>query len=138
MGALSRSDYGALTLRDWRPVGGDERDYDIPDPDDPNIVYGSGLGGRISRWDARTGQTANIAPYLEPNYGERQTTTAHHFVWVTPMAVSRVGPTTLYLGGEVVFASRDKGEPLVDHQSGPDRQGGGRERLRRRGRRGRR
>ena len=109
VGALSRSDYGALTPRDWRPVGGDERDYDIPDPDDPNIVYGSGLGGRISRWDARTGQVANIAPYLDPNYGERQTTTAHHFVWVTPMAVSRVGPTTLYLGGEVVFASRDKG-----------------------------
>ena len=114
-------------MRDWRPVGGDERDYDIPDPDDPNIVYGSGLGGRISRWDARTGQVANIAPYLEPNYGERQTTTAHHFVWVTPMAVSRAGPTTLYLGGEVVFASRDKGDALVDHQPGPDRQGRGRE-----------
>ena len=86
VGVASRSDYGALTFRDWRPVGGDERDYDIPDPDDPNIVYGSGLGGRISRWDARTGQVANIAPFLEPNYGERQTTTAHHFVWVTPMA----------------------------------------------------
>ena len=110
VGAQSRSDYGSLTLRDWRPVGGDERDYDIPDPDDPNIVYGSGLGGRISRYDARTGQVANIAPFLEPNYGERQTTTAHHFVWVTPLAVSRTGPTTLYLGGEVVFASQDKGD----------------------------
>jgi len=108
--ALSRSDDGALTFRDWRPVGGDERDYDIPDPDMPDIVYSTGLGGRVSRWDARTGQVANIAPFLEPNYGERQTSTAHHFVWVTPMAVSRVGPTTLYLGGEVVFASRDRGE----------------------------
>ena len=28
----SRSDYGAPNLRDWHPVGGDERDYDIPDP----------------------------------------------------------------------------------------------------------
>ncbi len=52
----SRSDYGATTCRDWHPVGGDERDYDIPDPGDPNIVYGSGLGGRVSRWDARTGE----------------------------------------------------------------------------------
>ena len=42
----SRSDYGALNMRDWHPVGGDERDYDIPDPVDPNIVFGSGLGGR--------------------------------------------------------------------------------------------
>ena len=39
----SRSDYGAPNLRDWHPVGGDERDYDIPDPADSNIVYGSGL-----------------------------------------------------------------------------------------------
>ncbi|MEO8812621.1 MAG: hypothetical protein ABI376_06895, partial [Caulobacteraceae bacterium] len=91
---LSRSDYGAIGVRDWNPVGGDERDYDIPDPDDPDIVYASGLGGKISRWDARTGQSANITPFPEPNYGERQTTTAHHFVWVTPMAVSRLGPTT--------------------------------------------
>ncbi len=109
VGIASRSDYGAIGYRDWTPVGGDERDYDIPDPDDPTIVYGSGLGGRISRWDARTGQVANITPFPEPNYGERQTTTAHHFTWVTPMAVSRAGPTTLYIGGEVVFASTDRG-----------------------------
>jgi len=110
VGIASRSDYGAITERNWGPVGGDERDYDIPDPDDPDIVYGSGLGGRISRFDARTGQVANIAPFLEPNYGERQTIPAHHFVWVTPMAISRAGPTTLYLGGEVVFASTDRGD----------------------------
>jgi photosystem II stability/assembly factor-like uncharacterized protein len=109
VGILSRSDYGAITYRDWNPVGGDERDYDIPDPDDPNIVYGTGLGGRISRWDAASGQVANITPFPVPNYGERQTSTAHHFTWVTPLAVSRVGPTTLYLGGEVVFASTDRG-----------------------------
>ena len=105
----SRGNQGAITDRDWTPVGGDERDYDIPDPDDPAIVYGSGLGGRISRWDARTGQTANISPFPVPNYGQRQTSTEHHFVWVTPMAISRAGPTTLYLGGEVVFASTDRG-----------------------------
>ena len=36
----SRSDYGAIGFRDWHPVGGDERDYDLPDPADPDIVYG--------------------------------------------------------------------------------------------------
>jgi photosystem II stability/assembly factor-like uncharacterized protein len=109
VGVVSRSDYGAIDARDWRPVGGDERDYDIPDPDDPNIVYGSGLGGRVSRFDATTGQSANITPYPISTYGQRQTKTLHHFVWVTPLAVSKVGPTMLYLGGEVVFASADRG-----------------------------
>ena len=106
----SRSDYGAIGWRDWTSVGGDERDYDIPDPEDPDIVYASGLGGRLNRYDARTGQSANIAPYPVSTYGQRQTTTEHRFVWVTPMAVSRAGPVTLYLGGEVVFASTDRGD----------------------------
>ncbi|HZK99376.1 MAG TPA: hypothetical protein VFC47_05715 [Caulobacteraceae bacterium] len=131
VGVASRGDYGAITFRDWNPVGGDERDYDIPDPDDPNIVYGSGLGGRISRWDARTGQSANITPFPYPNYGRRQTSTEHHFPWVTPLAISRAGPTTLYLGGEVVFASTDRGShwrvvspDLTGKQPGAERCGG--------------
>ncbi len=109
VGLSSRSDYGPPNLRDWRPVGGEERDYDIPDPEDPSIVYGTGLGGKLQRFDARTGEVADISPYLEPNYGRRQISTAHHFVWVTPLAVSRTGPVTLYLGGESVFRSTDRG-----------------------------
>ena len=109
MRIASRSDDGAIGEREWRPVGGDERDYVIPDPRDSNIVYSSGLGGRITRWDARTQQGANVTPYPLPNYGQRQTSTEHHFVWVTPMAVGKTEPVTLYLGAEVVFASVDGG-----------------------------
>jgi photosystem II stability/assembly factor-like uncharacterized protein len=105
----SRSDDGAIGDRDWRPVGGEERDYDIPDPHDPDIVYSSGLGGSITRWDARTHQRANVTAFPLPNYGRRQTSVEHHFVWVTPMAITKTEPTTLYLGAEVVFASTDGG-----------------------------
>ncbi|MBA3897694.1 MAG: hypothetical protein H0X36_11305, partial [Sphingomonadaceae bacterium] len=105
----SRSDYGAPNLRDWHPVGGDERDYDIPDPVDPNIVYGSGLGGHVSRWDARTGQSSEISPWPVSSYGLRPTTVKHYYNWVTPLVASRTGPATLYLGGEIVFRSRDRG-----------------------------
>ena len=105
----SRSDYGLLNLRDWHPVGGDERDYDIPDPIDPDIVYGSGLGGRVSRWDARTGEVTDVSPWPVQNYGLRPTTVAHHFNWVTPLVASRSGPPAIYLGGEVIFKSSDRG-----------------------------
>ncbi|MCA1694472.1 MAG: glycoside hydrolase, partial [Actinobacteria bacterium] len=105
----SRSDYGAPNLRDWHPVGGDERDYDVPDPVDPDIVYGSGLGGRVSRWDARTGQVTDVSPWPVQNYGLRPTTVAHHFNWVTPLVASRSGPPTIYLGGDVIFKSGDRG-----------------------------
>lgn len=109
VGIASRSDYGAPNLRDWHPVGGDERDYDIPDPLDPEIIYGSGLGGHVSRWDARTGTVADISPWPVSNYGLRPTTVAHHFNWVTPLVASRAGPPALYLGGEAIFKTLDRG-----------------------------
>jgi photosystem II stability/assembly factor-like uncharacterized protein len=105
----SRSDYGQITWRDWHPVGGDERDFDIPDPVDPDIVYGSGLGGHVSRWDARTGQVTDVSPFPLSNYGLRPTTVAHHFNWVNPLVSSRAGPPAIYLGGDVLFKSMDQG-----------------------------
>ena len=109
VGILSRSDYGAIGLRDWTPVGGDERDYDVPDPVDPNIVYGSGLGGRVSKWDARTGQVANISPWPVSSYGKRPTEVRYRYNWVTPLAVSHVGAPAIYLGSQLVFRSTDQG-----------------------------
>lgn len=105
----SRSDYGAPNFRDWHSVGGDERDYDIPDPQDASIVYGSGLGGHVSRWDANTGTVTDISPFPVPNYGLRPTTVEHHFNWVNPLVAARAGPMALYLGGEVIFRTLDRG-----------------------------
>jgi photosystem II stability/assembly factor-like uncharacterized protein len=106
---VSRSDYGAITYRDWHPVGADERDYDIPDPKDPDIVYGSGLGGRLSRWNARNGEVQNISPWPVSTYGARPTTVTYHYTWITPIAVSGVAPYPLYQGAQVLFRSTDQG-----------------------------
>ncbi|WP_174299498.1 sialidase family protein [Caulobacter sp. S45] len=109
VGIASRSDYGALSFRDWHPVGGDERDYDIPDPADPLIVYGSGLGGRVSKWDGRTGQVQNISPWPVSSYGKRPTLSRYHYLWVTPLVASRTGTPSIYLGAQVLFRSTDQG-----------------------------
>ncbi|MFO1507259.1 MAG: hypothetical protein U1F23_09385 [Lysobacterales bacterium] len=109
VGIASRSDYGVLSFRDWHPVGGDERDYDVPDPQDANIVYGSGLGGRLSRWNARTGEVQNISPWPVMSYGVRPTTVKYRYTWITPIAVSQIAPYPLYQGAQVLFRSLDKG-----------------------------
>jgi len=105
----SRSDYGSLTFRDWHSVGADERDDDIPDPRDPEIVYGSGLGGRLSRWHAKNGEVQNISPWPVSSYGARPTTVKYHYTWITPIAVSSVPPYPLYQGAQVLFRSTDQG-----------------------------
>jgi photosystem II stability/assembly factor-like uncharacterized protein len=110
IGTSTRSDYGALSFRDWNPVGGDERDYDIPDPQDANIIYGSGLGGRLSRWDKRTGEVQNIAPWpTSVSYGGRPTAFKYRYTWITPIAVSQKPPYPLYQGAQVLFRSLDRG-----------------------------
>ena len=54
----SRGDDGQITFRDWHPVGVEEYGYVAPDPLDPDIVY----GGKVSRYDRRTGRCSNVGP----------------------------------------------------------------------------
>jgi photosystem II stability/assembly factor-like uncharacterized protein len=108
--AASRSDYGQLTFRDWNPAGADERDYVIPFPGNPDLVYGSGLGGRISRWDAQTGQVQNVSPWPVSSYGRRPTTVRYRTTWIQPLAISKVAPHAIYASAQVLFRSLDGGD----------------------------
>ena len=109
VGAASRSDDGILTYRDWRPVGGEERGWDVPDPRDPDIVYGSGLGGTITRFDARTSQVKNVSPVAESTYGRRPVPGAYRWAWVFPIAISPKPPHALYAGAQYLLRSLDDG-----------------------------
>ena len=108
-GAASRSDFGSLTYRDWHPVGGEERGWDVPDPADPEIVYGTGLGGTITRFDARTGQVRNVSPVVESSYGRRPSGTGLRWTWIFPLAAARRPPYALYTGAQYVLRSLDRG-----------------------------
>ncbi|MEP6994331.1 MAG: hypothetical protein ABI968_07415 [Acidobacteriota bacterium] len=109
LGAASRSDYGSLSYRDWHPVGGEERGWDVPDPEDPEIVYCTGLGGTITRYDGRTGQVQNISPAVESTYGRRPTGEGLRWTWIFPLAVSRRPPHALYTGAQYLLRSLDQG-----------------------------
>ena len=109
VGIASRSDYGQITFRDWSPVGGDERDGDVPHPADPDVVYGAGLGGRISKWDRRTGQVQNVSPWPVGSYAARPGTTRYRYDWITPLAISPRPPYPIYTGAQVLFVSGDGG-----------------------------
>ena len=73
------------------------------------IVYGSGLGGRVTKWDGRTGQVQNISPWPVSSYGKRPTLSRYHYNWVTPLVASRTGAPSIYLGAQVLFRSTDQG-----------------------------
>jgi len=106
----SRSDYGRISFRDWNPVGGDERDGDVPDPLDANIVYGAGLGGRISKWDARTAQAQNVSPWPVSSYAANPREVEYRYDWITPLAIAAAPPHAMYTAAQVLFRSTDGGQ----------------------------
>ncbi|HEV8630322.1 MAG TPA: sialidase family protein, partial [Thermoanaerobaculia bacterium] len=110
VGIASRSDYGQLTFRDWHPVGGDERDYDLPSPRDPEIIFASGLGGRLSRWDGHTGQVTTVSPWPVSSYGADPRKVKYRSTWIQPIAIAGRDPFTLYAAAQVVFRSTDEGK----------------------------
>ncbi|MGB5553514.1 MAG: glycoside hydrolase, partial [Flavobacteriaceae bacterium] len=56
----SRGNGGQISFRDFMGVGADEYAYVAPDPKDPNIVY----GGRVIKFNKKTGQSQNVAPEI--------------------------------------------------------------------------
>jgi photosystem II stability/assembly factor-like uncharacterized protein len=106
----SRSDYGRISFRDWNPVGGDERDGDVPDPLNADIVYGAGLGGRITKWNANTAQVQNVSPWPVSSYAENPREVEYRYDWITPLAISAAPPHAMYTAAQVLFRSTDGGE----------------------------
>ena len=96
---LSRSDNGRITSMDWHPVAVEEYGYVAPDPLDPDIVY----GGKVTRYDRRTGQVQNVAPRLvrSPDYRALRT---------APLLFSPVNPRKLYFATNTVWQTTNGGQ----------------------------
>jgi hypothetical protein len=87
-----------ITYREWHPVGAEEYGYVAADPLDPNIIY----GGKISRFDKRTGQTQNISP-------EAVRSGKYRFVRTAPVLFNPIDKKTLYYAGNVLFKTMNGG-----------------------------
>ncbi|HET7750464.1 MAG TPA: hypothetical protein VFK81_13845, partial [Terriglobales bacterium] len=108
-GTLSRSDYGQITFRDWRPVGGDEGGYIVPDPSDPNFVYAGGTLGELHRFSWNTGESQDISPWPSVSFGTEISGRKYRFTWTSPIVFSPQDPQTLYMGAQMLLQTRDRG-----------------------------
>jgi photosystem II stability/assembly factor-like uncharacterized protein len=98
VGIASRGNDGKITFREWHPVGAEEYGYVAPDPLDPDIIY----GGKITRYNKRTGQVQHIAP-------EAVRSGKYRYVRTAPVLFSPIDPKTLFFAGNVLFKTRDGG-----------------------------
>ncbi|HVG90814.1 MAG TPA: hypothetical protein VNB54_04925, partial [Alphaproteobacteria bacterium] len=95
----SRGNDGEITMREWHPVAAEEYGYVVPDPLDPDVVY----GGKLSRYDRRTNQAQNIAPkpFRAPDYRMLRT---------EPIVFSPVNPHILYFATNTLWKTINGGQ----------------------------
>jgi photosystem II stability/assembly factor-like uncharacterized protein len=95
----SRGNDGQVTMREWHPVAAEEYGYVVPDPLDPDIVY----GGKLTRYDRRTGQAQNIMPkpFRGPEFRVLRT---------EPIVFSPINPHILYFAANTLWKTADGGQ----------------------------
>lgn len=96
----SRGNLGAVTPLDWNPVPGWEWGTIVPDPLDPNIVYGSGIG--ITKISYPSEQWIGIGPQTDPNLKLRANSDQ-------PIAFAPWDPKMLVAGFQALYATTDGG-----------------------------
>jgi photosystem II stability/assembly factor-like uncharacterized protein len=92
----SRGDRGQITMREWLPVGVEEYGYVAPDPQDPDIVY----GGKVSRFDRRTGQVSQVPPPRDASTRTLRT---------MPLVFSPFDPHTLFFATNTLWKANTAG-----------------------------
>jgi photosystem II stability/assembly factor-like uncharacterized protein len=99
VGIKSRGDQGEITFRDWQPVAAEEYGYVVADPLDPDII----IGGKLTRFDRRTGQAQNILPVPVATEDFRMLRTE-------PVVFSPLDPHLLFFAGNTLWQTRDRGD----------------------------
>ena len=99
VGIVSRGPNGAITFRDWQPVAAEEYGYVTPDPLDPDIIY----GGKLTRYDRRSGQAQSILPKPFPSDDFRMVRTQ-------PILFSPLDPHLLFFATNTLWQTRDGGQ----------------------------
>ena len=98
VGITSRGPDGAITFRDWRPVGAEEYGYCAPDPLDPDIIY----GGKLSRYDRRTNQVQSVLP-------KPFRTDDFRVIRTQPVLFSPLDPHLLFFAANTLWQTSDGG-----------------------------
>ena len=98
VGITSRGNDGEITFRDWQPVAAEEYGYVVADPLDPDII----IGGKLTRFDRRTGQAQAILPVPVQTEDFRMLRTE-------PVVFSPTDPHLLFFAGNTLWKTRDQG-----------------------------
>lgn len=100
---------GSRSDNEWEATAGGECGFIIPDPVDPNIVWGGSYVGQFTRVDYRTGHNQTVMVWPESMYGAAAKDVPYRLNWTFPVAISPHDHNTVYVGSQYVHKTTDGG-----------------------------
>jgi len=104
----SRDDDGITNYYATPMVGGDGV-WLVPDPANPDQVWGDSEDGAVSIWMTKARQAYYVFPDLGGFNGFNYSKDKYRFDWDSPIAFAPWDPHTGWYGGNVVFQTHDEG-----------------------------
>ncbi len=95
---------------DWRSVAGGDGMWAVPDPSNSRFILSDSQQGDIGIYDKRVQSVRYVQPYFDFSRNDFALyNRKYRFNWDSPIAFAPWNPHLLWLGGNVVFASQDRG-----------------------------
>lgn len=95
---------------EWKSTAGGECGFIVPDPVDPNIVWGGSYNAGFTKVDYTTGHKQTIKIWPESAYGASAGILKYRFNWTFPIAISPHNHNKVYAGSQHVHVTIDGGQ----------------------------
>ena len=112
MGGGGQLFYGmtAEGVREWdHGIGGCESGFTIPDPKDPDTIWASCYGNKVTRYNHKTQTARSVQPY-RITLDSPPDDLKYRCHWTAPLAIDPFDTETVYYGCQVIFRTNNKGQ----------------------------
>ena len=112
MGAGGPLAYGQSPERifEWdHGIGGCESGFTIPDPNEPDIIWASCYGNKVTRYNHKTGTARSVQPY-RITLDSPPDDLKYRCHWTAPLAIDPFDTKTVYYGCQVIFRTSNNGQ----------------------------
>jgi photosystem II stability/assembly factor-like uncharacterized protein len=90
-------------------MGGCESGFTLPDLTDPNIVWATCYGNKVTRWDGRIKHAHSVSPWMM-TLDSPPDQIKYRCHWTAPLAIDPFDHNTVYYGCQAVFKTNNSGK----------------------------
>lgn len=90
-------------------LGGCESGFTLPDPENPDVVWATCYGAKITRYDASTGVARSVNPDIH-TLDSPPDAVRYRCHWTMPLAIDPFDHESVYAGCQLILRTTDRGQ----------------------------